>query len=73
MSLFSRSRNLTQAVRYAGTCVQPSPGFEVDTRENELVNPNFANRNPRNLERLALALKDRGWATVWPNREYWHR
>ncbi|XP_032803374.1 large ribosomal subunit protein uL18m isoform X1 [Petromyzon marinus] len=46
---------------------------EVGTAENEAVRTNFVNRNPRNLERMALALKDRGWDTVWPNRCYWHR
>uniref|UniRef100_A0A6I8RF00 Large ribosomal subunit protein uL18m n=1 Tax=Xenopus tropicalis TaxID=8364 RepID=A0A6I8RF00_XENTR len=62
-------------VRLAGTSasVQAAPGFEVDTEENELVNPNFVNRNPRNMECLALAVKDRGWGTVWPTRQYWHR
>ncbi|XP_078713554.1 large ribosomal subunit protein uL18m [Lampetra fluviatilis] len=46
---------------------------EVGTAQNEAVRPDFVNRNPRNLERMALALKDRGWDTVWPNRCYWHR
>ncbi|CAJ0968181.1 unnamed protein product [Ranitomeya imitator] len=53
--------------------VQTSEVGEVDTNENEIVNPDFSNRNPRNLERLALAVKDRGWGTVWPTRQYWHR
>ncbi|KAM4749616.1 large ribosomal subunit protein uL18m [Rhinophrynus dorsalis] len=75
MSVLRRTRNIIQAVRCAGTSasVQPSAGFEVDTNENELVNPNFFNRNPRNLERLALARKDRGWGTVWPSQQHWHR
>ncbi|XP_060609651.2 large ribosomal subunit protein uL18m [Anolis sagrei] len=51
----------------------PSAEDEVDTRENEIVNPDFTNRNPRNLERLALARKERGWRTTWPKRDYWHR
>ncbi|XP_029431303.1 39S ribosomal protein L18, mitochondrial [Rhinatrema bivittatum] len=46
---------------------------EVDTKENEVVSPHFVNRNPHNLERMALARKDRGWETVWPSREFWHR
>ncbi|KAH1173995.1 39S ribosomal protein L18, mitochondrial isoform X2 [Mauremys mutica] len=46
---------------------------EVDTKENEVVAPDFINRNPRNLEELALARKERGWETTWPKREYWHR
>ncbi|KAM6462825.1 large ribosomal subunit protein uL18m [Liasis olivaceus] len=46
---------------------------EVDTRENETVAPDFTNRNPRNLERLAIARKDFGWRTSWPKRDYWYR
>ncbi|KAM4865816.1 large ribosomal subunit protein uL18m [Thomomys bottae] len=41
--------------------------------ENEAVAPEFTNRNPRNLELLAVARKERGWSTVWPSREFWHR
>uniref|UniRef100_A0A8C4VEW8 Large ribosomal subunit protein uL18m n=1 Tax=Falco tinnunculus TaxID=100819 RepID=A0A8C4VEW8_FALTI len=46
---------------------------EADTSENEVVAPDFTNRNPRNLEQLALARKERGWKTTWPKREFWHR
>ncbi|XP_015713560.1 39S ribosomal protein L18, mitochondrial [Coturnix japonica] len=46
---------------------------EIDTSENEVVSPEFTNRNPRNLEQLALARKERGWKTTWPKREFWHR
>lgn len=48
---------------------QPEPCAE----ENESVSPTFVNRNPRNLEQMALAVKDRGWSTVWPHREFYHR
>uniref|UniRef100_UPI0037E78034 large ribosomal subunit protein uL18m n=1 Tax=Semicossyphus pulcher TaxID=241346 RepID=UPI0037E78034 len=48
---------------------QPEPKAD----ENEAVNPTFLNRNPRNLEQLALAVKDRGWKTTWPHREFYHR
>ncbi|XP_029368852.1 large ribosomal subunit protein uL18m [Echeneis naucrates] len=48
---------------------QPKP--EAD--RNEAVNPTFVNRNPRNLEQMALAVKDRGWKTTWPHREFYHR
>lgn len=48
---------------------QPKPSVN----ENEAVNPTFVNRNPRNLEQLALAVKDRGWKTTWPHQEYYHR
>ncbi|XP_071314468.1 large ribosomal subunit protein uL18m isoform X2 [Trachinotus anak] len=48
---------------------QPEPSAD----ENEAVNPTFVNRNPRNLEQMALAVKDRGWKTTWPHREFYHR
>ncbi|KAI5104790.1 39S ribosomal protein L18, mitochondrial isoform X1 [Silurus meridionalis] len=47
------------------------PAPEIDPSED--VNPTFVNRNPRNLEQMAIAVKDRGWATIWPKREYYHR
>lgn len=51
----------------AGTDPEPTPD------ENEVVSPTFVNRNPRNLEQMALAVKDRGWKTTWPHREFYHR
>ncbi|XP_062855946.1 39S ribosomal protein L18, mitochondrial [Trichomycterus rosablanca] len=56
-------RNLSQAA--------PKP--EPETNQNEDINETFVNRNPRNLEQMALAVKDRGWSTIWPKREYYHR
>ncbi|XP_062895917.1 39S ribosomal protein L18, mitochondrial [Mobula hypostoma] len=56
------------------TLVQTSrPPRGADTEDNAIVGPRFLNRNPRNLERLALARKDRGWQTTWPRRDFWHR
>ncbi|XP_043819782.1 39S ribosomal protein L18, mitochondrial-like [Dromiciops gliroides] len=52
---------------------QPQPSPEVDTKENEAILPEFTKQNPHNLELLALARKERGWATVWPSRAYWPR
>ncbi|XP_005002231.1 large ribosomal subunit protein uL18m isoform X1 [Cavia porcellus] len=46
---------------------------KTETVENEAVAPEFTNRNPRNLELLGVARKERGWGTVWPSREFWHR
>ncbi|KAF3693872.1 39S ribosomal protein L18, mitochondrial [Channa argus] len=46
---------------------------EPKANENETVNPSFVNRNPRNLEQMALAVKDRGWKTSWPHQEFYHR
>ncbi|KFP72768.1 hypothetical protein N310_10952, partial [Acanthisitta chloris] len=59
--------------RLASTTASLKSETEVDTRENEVVAPDFTNRNPRNLEQLAVARKERGWKTTWPKREFWHR
>ncbi|KAF2974379.1 hypothetical protein EK904_009939 [Melospiza melodia maxima] len=59
--------------RFASTTASLKTETEVDTSENEIVAPNFTNRNPRNLEQMALARKERGWKTTWPKREFWHR
>uniref|UniRef100_A0A3B1IZT4 Large ribosomal subunit protein uL18m n=1 Tax=Astyanax mexicanus TaxID=7994 RepID=A0A3B1IZT4_ASTMX len=56
-----KSQSLTQAV--------PKP----EENHNEDISKTFVNRNPRNLEQMALAVKDRGWNTVWPIKEYYHR
>ncbi|XP_068794960.1 large ribosomal subunit protein uL18m [Struthio camelus] len=60
-------------LRFASTTASLKTESEVDTRENEIVAPDFTNRNPRNLEQLALARKERGWKTTWPKHEFWHR
>lgn len=46
---------------------------EPTPEENEAVSPTFVNRNPRNLEQMALAVKDRGWKTTWPHQQFYHR
>ncbi|XP_036621976.1 39S ribosomal protein L18, mitochondrial isoform X2 [Trichosurus vulpecula] len=80
MALQARGRNLLALCRKPGfrlapliTSPNPAAAPEGDTKENEAIAPEFTNRNPRNLERLALARKERGWGTVWPPRAYWHR
>uniref|UniRef100_A0A8B9Z4Y0 Large ribosomal subunit protein uL18m n=1 Tax=Bos mutus grunniens TaxID=30521 RepID=A0A8B9Z4Y0_BOSMU len=55
------------------TSAKPVVKPEADPVGNEAVAPEFTNRNPRNLELLAVARKERGWGTVWPSREFWHR
>ncbi|XP_026136851.1 39S ribosomal protein L18, mitochondrial [Carassius auratus] len=55
--------------KYSQTAPEPEPVIN----DNEAINETFVNRNPRNLEQMALAVKDRGWATVWPSRQYYHR
>ncbi|CAL8330334.1 large ribosomal subunit protein uL18m [Gadus morhua] len=52
---------------------QAAPQSKPVVDDNEAVNPTFVNRNPRNLEQMALAMKDRGWGTTWPHREFYHR
>ncbi|NWS57370.1 RM18 protein, partial [Chunga burmeisteri] len=82
MALSSRSYLLLAAgrlqahgagLRFASSTASLKTESEVDTSENEVVAPDFTNRNPRNLEQLALARKERGWKTTWPKREFWHR
>uniref|UniRef100_A0A8V0XMK5 Large ribosomal subunit protein uL18m n=1 Tax=Gallus gallus TaxID=9031 RepID=A0A8V0XMK5_CHICK len=62
-----------KSFRYSSATAGLKSVSDIDTRENEVVSPDFTNRNPRNLEQLALARKERGWKTTWPKREFWHR
>ncbi|XP_035525193.1 39S ribosomal protein L18, mitochondrial [Morone saxatilis] len=65
-----RCRPVTETARcLSHGASQPEPRAD----ENEEVNPTFVNRNPRNLEQMALAVKDRGWKTTWPHRQFYHR
>lgn len=68
VSLFSG-----RGVAALSTRSEPEVQPEADPLGNEAVAPEFTNRNPRNLELLAVARKERGWGTVWPSREFWHR
>lgn len=65
--------NFPQGFRSAATTASLKAEPAVDTSDNDVVAPAFTNRNPRNLEQLALARKERGWKTTWPRREFWHR
>lgn len=40
---------------------------------NDVVSPEFTNRNPRNLEKMALAYKNKGWSQSLTRKNYWHR
>ncbi|XP_023600758.1 39S ribosomal protein L18, mitochondrial isoform X2 [Myotis lucifugus] len=62
-----------RGVASLSTRPEPEVQPEADPLGNEAVAPEFTNRNPRNLELLAVARKERGWGTVWPSREFWHR
>ncbi|KAJ8271233.1 hypothetical protein COCON_G00100920 [Conger conger] len=57
------ARSISQAVP------QPEPGCD----DNEHVSQKIVNRNPRNLEQMALAVKDRGWSNTWPSKHCYHR
>ncbi|XP_039077327.1 39S ribosomal protein L18, mitochondrial isoform X3 [Hyaena hyaena] len=69
----SACRNRGCGVAALSTSSKPAAKPGADPLENEAVAPEFTNRNPRNLELLAVARKERGWGTAWPSREFWHR
>ncbi|XP_045698699.1 39S ribosomal protein L18, mitochondrial [Phyllostomus hastatus] len=71
--VLSVCRNPGRGVAALSTSSKPEAKPEADPLGNEAVAPEFTNRNPRNLELLAVARKERGWRTVWPSREFWHR
>ncbi|XP_037376918.1 39S ribosomal protein L18, mitochondrial isoform X3 [Talpa occidentalis] len=80
MALRPRFRELLSVCRNPGCGVaalssgsKPAVKPEANPPENEAVAPEFTNRNPRNLELLGVARKERGWGTVWPSRQFWHR
>ncbi|XP_072342186.1 large ribosomal subunit protein uL18m [Scyliorhinus torazame] len=66
-----RPREVCAGSRHRSPLAKPEQ--HPDTAENGVVTARFINRNPRNLERLALERKDKGWQTVWPGLTYWHR
>ncbi|KAM8788108.1 large ribosomal subunit protein uL18m [Rhynchonycteris naso] len=72
-ALLSVCRNSGRGVAALSTRSKPEVKPKEDSLGNEAVAPEFTNRNPRNLELLAVARKERGWGTVWPSREFWHR
>ncbi|XP_028366392.1 39S ribosomal protein L18, mitochondrial [Phyllostomus discolor] len=71
--VLSVCRNPGRGVAALSISSKPEVKPEADPLGNEAVAPEFTNRNPRNLELLAVARKERGWRTVWPSREFWHR
>ncbi|XP_068228228.1 large ribosomal subunit protein uL18m [Palaemon carinicauda] len=40
---------------------------------NDDINPEFVNRNPRNMEMLRIARKPQGYALDTPTNHYWYR
>ncbi|XP_019730240.1 large ribosomal subunit protein uL18m isoform X2 [Hippocampus comes] len=72
--LLGQIQRCAVATSFPGRCMtQSATQPEPCSVENESVKPTFKNRNPRSLERMALAVKDRGWKTTWPHREFYHR
>ncbi|XP_050700400.1 39S ribosomal protein L18, mitochondrial-like [Eriocheir sinensis] len=45
----------------------------ISNGENDAVNPNFVNRNPRNMEMLRLARKPEGWDLEASSPLYWYK
>ena len=80
VSVLSSARSL-HAAAAAGAgqaAAEPSSDAGADKgserlSENDVVSPNFVNRNPRNLERMAVARKDKGWGQSHPRRDFWHK
>ncbi|XP_063044096.1 39S ribosomal protein L18, mitochondrial [Engraulis encrasicolus] len=70
MGVAATLRSQSHSVR---SLSQAAAEVQPECDDNEAVNKEFVNRNPRNLEQIAIAIKDRGWATVWPSREFYHR
>jgi len=53
---------------------QPLPNkSDKPWSENDYVNPKIENRNPRNLEKMALALKQKGFKLDSPTEHYYHK
>lgn len=46
---------------------------DVTYGENDKVNPNFINHNPRNMEMLRLARKPQGWVLEASSPKYWYK
>ncbi|XP_071448515.1 large ribosomal subunit protein uL18m [Hetaerina americana] len=40
---------------------------------NDVVLPSLVNRNPRNLERIRVAYKPKGYHVDKPGRDFWHK
>lgn len=47
--------------------------ISADSANDFNISPVLYNRNPRNLERLRIALKPRGYGLDVPGRNYWHK
>ncbi|XP_038074324.1 39S ribosomal protein L18, mitochondrial-like [Patiria miniata] len=65
------SEATTQALPQEDSATPPASDERLS--ENDVVSPDFVNRNPRNLERMAVARRDKGWYRSHPKKNYWHK
>lgn len=70
-SLHRQQKCASTKTDYSNSTLENAQSESVS--ENDIVSPEFVNRNPRNLEKMALAYKDKGWFKSQPRREYWHK
>lgn len=52
-------------------CKEPS--LHQPLSDNDDVNPVFVNRNPRNLEKMCIAQKPKGFILDYPSIKFWHK
>ncbi|CAG0882727.1 unnamed protein product [Darwinula stevensoni] len=77
MASITNSRYLTLLLRLTKNVTRPQVARVSQTTreftENDNISPMVVNRNPRNLERLRIAQKPRGWQLEADHKEFWHR
>ncbi|XP_064612442.1 large ribosomal subunit protein uL18m-like [Liolophura sinensis] len=54
-------------------CCQTSRQMSSQSNRDYEVNPEFVNRNPRNLESMGLARKTTGWTYQYPRKDYYNK
>ncbi|XP_052073076.1 39S ribosomal protein L18, mitochondrial-like isoform X2 [Mytilus californianus] len=69
LPLFSEALTCKCIGKQFSTCGVLGSGENKDY----VINPDFVNRNPRNLEQMALARKRQGWKFQSPTREYYNK
>jgi len=77
-SLYSKKAPRCSFATSTSSCQQDSTAINQDTSQDitadpDHVNPNFINRNPRNLEQMALGRKRKGWQFQYPPVQFYHR
>ncbi|BFZ18217.1 hypothetical protein BsWGS_21256 [Bradybaena similaris] len=72
----NRGTQLSHLSRYVFGCRHLSTGhrhFAESPNKGYVVSQVYHNRNPRNLEKLAIAKKRTGWTFQAPRRDYYHK